>query len=199
MQVEQNSKLTLKLVSIFQRLIEKYGISLLITGIKTFLVEFEDEKGDYPKGFLNICHILQNLNLAHTDILSITEPLGKYQGSKPCQLDFICEYVNVLLVNEQTQYLIQHVDLQQFKAKVDVYKFLENRRVESITCLLNLYKTLDTKSDQPFQFQSINLKDDVIKQTLIRMPLVCFKFFTNIITTSEIITLLKSGGLLILI
>ena len=93
--------------------------------------------------------------------------------------------------------VIQHVDLQQFKAKVDVYKFLENRRVESITCLLNLYKTLDTKSDQPFQFQSINLKDDVIKQTLIRMPLVFFKFFTNIITTSEIITLLKSGGSLL--
>ncbi len=121
LQVEQNSKLTQKLASIFQRLFEKYGISLLITGIKTFLVEFEDEKRDYPKGFLNVCLVLQNLNLSYTDILSITEPLGKYQGLKPCQLDFICEYVNALPVDEQIQYLIQHVDLQQFKAKVDIY------------------------------------------------------------------------------
>lgn len=74
-----------------------YSPDLLVAGFKQFFETFEDDRSDFPKGFLNISQVLNPLfaekYLTIEQLLEISQPIAGYAGRKPVLPDFLADFL----------------------------------------------------------------------------------------------------------
>ena len=132
--IEKNAVNSFKIFTVFESLFFKegalYDSQLLIDGFKDFLVNFEEDRYDFPKAFENMAAIfvpaIEKNYLTFENLYEISEPLQNFKGRVPTRPQFAKDLFGGLNTDSEIMEFIitSQFDLKPFfcadlKAEVD--------------------------------------------------------------------------------